>query len=221
MSTRRSLMDRWLDRRERLIESVVDRWDRFAIDWARRRGKIAHRFVRLRRRWRRSARRVSDHWYRSLDRWAHRRDRVTSRWYEVTDQWAERFARQRAERRAVVVFGWLTCLAIVTSVTASVIAATVGLTTNESQPQASRQADAPRATLTGIRVPDVRGDSASAARRTLMEAGLSLEGVQAWVGAPGRVLHTEPSTGHLVDPRTPVTLFVGVETERAEIVLQP
>jgi hypothetical protein len=66
----------------------------------------------------------------------------------------------------------------------------------------------------GMDVPDVRGMSAPQAVAVLERSGLRFERAIAAEGTPGRVLGTLPSVGRSVSSGTPVTLIVGVETER-------
>ena len=151
-----------------------------------------------------------------VDRWADRRDRVSERWYGFTDRWADRIAGRRdADRRSIFGFGAITILAVVTGVAALAILTAVVLAMNGPEQAVNAGRDAARAPSIGISVPDVRGDRASDARRALIDAGLTLEGVEAAVGVPGRVIDTSPAVGRLVKPETPVMLIIGVEIDRA------
>lgn len=70
------------------------------------------------------------------------------------------------------------------------------------------------AASSGLRIPEVRGMTASAARIELERGGLRLAGVEAAVGPPGVVLRTLPAVGQSVPPDAAVTLVVGVQATR-------
>lgn len=215
------MMDRWNDRWARATDRVGRRWYTLVDRLAARHERVAHRWYRFTQRWadrrdrvvrrwyrridRLSARRerVEYRWYRARRRWAHRRDRVVHRWNGLTDRWAGHSEEPHsADRSAVFGSGWVTIV----------------LTTNGSARGPVPGSGAAQAPAFGLRVPDVRGTSASAARRALLDAGLTLERVEAAVGTPGEVLATSPTIGRLVQPETPVTLIVGVERDRASAV---
>jgi hypothetical protein len=186
-----SRVDPWMDRWDRLVDLVAMRWYRFMDRWAERRSRVAMR------------------WYRFMDRWAERRSRVAMRWYRFMDRRAARsgaWGSSRIGRSAVVAIACLVTISIFT---------TIVLAMNVPDQGTQARSNIAQRPPTGIPVPDVRGDSASAARRALIDAGLTLERVEAAVGEPGRVFGTSPPIGRLVEPGTPVTLIVGVESERA------
>jgi hypothetical protein len=70
------------------------------------------------------------------------------------------------------------------------------------------------AAAAGIDIPDVRGMSASEARRWLEDAGLTFGGAEATLGTPGQVIRTQPEVGRIVPASTAVTVVIGVEAER-------
>jgi len=193
----------------------MHRWYRLTDRWVERRERVARRWYRLTDRAARRAERVRFRWYRFTDRWTDRRDRITRRWYRFTDRWDDRIADRRdADRRSIFGFGAITILAVATGVAALAILAAVVLA-NDPERAVNAGRDAAPVPSIGISVPDVRGDTASDARRALIDAGLTLEGVEAAVGAPGRVIDISPAVGRLVEPETPVILIIGVEADRA------
>lgn len=205
------LTDRWVERRER----VARRWYRLTDRAASRAERSRFRWYRFTDRWTDRRDRITRRWYRFTDRGTSRAERVRLGWYRFTDRWDDRIADRRdADRRSIFGFGAITILAVATGVAALAILAAVVLA-NDPERAVNAGRDAAPVPSIGISVPDVRGDTASDARRALIDAGLTLEGVEAAVGAPGRVIDISPAVGRLVEPETPVILIIGVEADRA------
>lgn len=186
-------MSKWNGRWGRLADVASHRWHKMSdrLSWKRRRAAF-----HVQGSWGRMADRLADHRDARLHRRAYRRATERESWLRVAG-------------RAIVAVGGVAILAFA-------IVRLVPNVTNASGSAEEGRVDAqPAPVIGGILVPDVRGESASDARLALQEAGLVFEGVEAAIGAPGRVLETSPAVGRLVEPDTPVTLIVGVEIERA------
>ena len=66
----------------------------------------------------------------------------------------------------------------------------------------------------GVTVPEVEGLSAMEAGTVLDRAGLLVIDAEPTPGPPGKVVRTDPAVGAIVEPGTPIVLYVGASSDR-------
>ena len=83
------------------------------------------------------------------------------------------------------------------------------------RPLAARMTpSSPTPQTVGVAVPEVEGLSAMEAGMVLDRVGLLVVDAEPTPGPPGKVVGTDPAVSEIVDPGTPIVLYVGASSDR-------
>ena len=72
----------------------------------------------------------------------------------------------------------------------------------------------PTTQTVGVTVPEVEGLSAMEAGTVLERVGLLVIDAEPPPGPPGKVVRTDPAVSAIVEPGTPIVLYVGASSDR-------
>jgi len=138
--------------------------------------------------------------------------RAIARW----GRWAGAVGRAPRRANTSTVAGGAALVAVIA--TAVVLMTSLPSSEPPEQPPSAARTTAPSPTprAVGVTVPDVGGLSAMEAGKVLNRMGLLVIDAEPTPGPPGKVVGTDPAVSEIVDPGTPIVLYVGASPERLE-----
>lgn len=138
--------------------------------------------------------------------------RAIARW----GRWAGAVGRAPRWANVSTVAGGAALVAVIA--TAVVLMTSLPSSEPPEQPPSAARTTAPSPTpgAVEVTVPDVGGLSAMEAGKVLNRMGLLVIDAEPTPGPPGKVVGTDPAVSEIVDPGTPIVLYVGASPERLE-----